>query len=718
MNLNLSNKLKFLHFLGVPSVILLSNFFGVGAVIAAPPLGVLDELFNAPSPSSSGSPSILTEALQREISSLPGPTNNVTIPNFFLRNLPFTQDLTSTSQLARTVYNSPRNGPSQLPFSPSVPSNTLPLSPVQDTTPIPFAQAPKWFIDSKRRPVEGNNKVDIIQDAPDILKSMYDAIQTATGSGHYIYMCNWMVDENLKMSYEDNPDPTSNTDPTLLSVLTEASKNEVQIRSLLFGPGHPVGKDKGNLDLALDAILAMPTVVPTLPVPTFPSGQDRQKLGNYSAANRYGNYRINLSFANEINKLKNGVAYLDEKRLTWGTHHQKLLIVRGEKGLIAFCGSFDPTYDRENWNELAIRVQGPVAYRLAEVFLERWKDAASDIPRDELKKSLSTEIGQSLDSEKIDLTTGGIPCQVTVTTGNMKDNEPANANLKPYQFAPTGEMSFREALIHAIDTAEDEIYLECQYGWGESLGHDQVIRSKLAEAAKRNVKIIVVTPKQKDVPDYGVQDALVVAVAGPAGAMLGGWERRSNNQKGSVFGGILGALSGYGSATSAQVFSRAQDFQRLQDKFWHEISRVATQPIEIYHTDPVEHYVHAKLWIFDDEFALIGSGNFNNRSLSHDSEVMVGLYHPARLSQLRIDRLAKHMKGPEKGLKTQRYIVPKPVGDDLKGVGDLMTDSTLPVTDPYGGPGKNSQRVETALLQNVETLNRQIEKAKENDLNK
>ena len=37
-------------------------------------------------------------------------------------------------------------------------------------------------------------------------------------------------------------------------------------------------------------------------------------------------------------------------------------------------------------------------------------------------------------------------------------------------------------------------------------------------------------------------------------------------------------------------------------------------------------YVHAKTWIFDDEFAIIGSANCNNRGYTHDSEVVAGIY--------------------------------------------------------------------------------------------
>jgi len=37
-------------------------------------------------------------------------------------------------------------------------------------------------------------------------------------------------------------------------------------------------------------------------------------------------------------------------------------------------------------------------------------------------------------------------------------------------------------------------------------------------------------------------------------------------------------------------------------------------------------YVHSKVWIIDDQFAVIGSVNSNQRSWMHDSEVAAGIY--------------------------------------------------------------------------------------------
>jgi len=41
-------------------------------------------------------------------------------------------------------------------------------------------------------------------------------------------------------------------------------------------------------------------------------------------------------------------------------------------------------------------------------------------------------------------------------------------------------------------------------------------------------------------------------------------------------------------------------------------------------------YVHAKTWIFDDRFAIIGSANCNQRGWTHDSESCVGTFDESK----------------------------------------------------------------------------------------
>jgi phosphatidylserine/phosphatidylglycerophosphate/cardiolipin synthase-like enzyme len=57
-------------------------------------------------------------------------------------------------------------------------------------------------------------------------------------------------------------------------------------------------------------------------------------------------------------------------------------------------------------------------------------------------------------------------------------------------------------------------------------------------------------------------------------------------------------------------------------------------------------YVHSKMMVIDDEFALIGSANLNRRSLTHDSEAVAAIHGPAAnplAKRLRQALWAKHL---------------------------------------------------------------------------
>lgn len=41
-------------------------------------------------------------------------------------------------------------------------------------------------------------------------------------------------------------------------------------------------------------------------------------------------------------------------------------------------------------------------------------------------------------------------------------------------------------------------------------------------------------------------------------------------------------------------------------------------------------YIHSKMFVFDDKFAVIGSANCNNRGYNHDSEVIAGIFEQER----------------------------------------------------------------------------------------
>jgi phosphatidylserine/phosphatidylglycerophosphate/cardiolipin synthase-like enzyme len=63
-------------------------------------------------------------------------------------------------------------------------------------------------------------------------------------------------------------------------------------------------------------------------------------------------------------------------------------------------------------------------------------------------------------------------------------------------------------------------------------------------------------------------------------------------------------------------------------------------------------YVHAKLWIFDDELAVVGSANCNRRGWTHDSEANAVIFESANprgltfAQKLRMSLWAEHLNMP------------------------------------------------------------------------
>jgi phosphatidylserine/phosphatidylglycerophosphate/cardiolipin synthase-like enzyme len=82
--------------------------------------------------------------------------------------------------------------------------------------------------------------------------------------------------------------------------------------------------------------------------------------------------------------------------------------------------------------------------------------------------------------------------------------------------------------------------------------------------------------------------------------------------------------------------------ERLMD----DLARVAPGRVAFYGLEnqagtPV--YVHAKVCVIDDEWASVGSDNFNRRSWTHDSELTAAVWHPSYARSLRATLAAEHL---------------------------------------------------------------------------
>ena len=297
----------------------------------------------------------------------------------------------------------------------------------------------------------------------------------------------------------------------------------------------------------------------------------------------------NSAEADYINSLDSGAAILDSRGnedlppFSWvgipfipmniGAQHQKVLCVLGEEGLICFCGGIDFNPDRVQevgkgspFHDVHCRIRGPAATDLVHLFIQRWNDHAEG-----QKYNRSVAMGGKgplITLKEMPPSAGSQIVQIGRTFGDYD-----------YEFAPGGELTAKEIILCAINNAKRFIYTEDQY----FVGNPQV-EEALCAAMKRGIQHLTVV-----LTHYKLIDLPLVQ-----------HHRRKFIRKLREAGG-----------DRVRIFVLCP--QDSNEKTFKEG--------KIPHT-----YVHSKLWIIDDEFAVIGSLNTNNRSWSHDSEVAAGIY--------------------------------------------------------------------------------------------
>lgn len=290
-----------------------------------------------------------------------------------------------------------------------------------------------------------------------------------------------------------------------------------------------------------------------------------------------------------INSLDNGAAILDSRGnedfppFSWlripfipihiGSQHQKVLCVVGEEGLICFFGGIDFNPDRiqelgkgSPLHDVHCRIRGPAAADLVHLFIQRWNDHAES-----QKHNLPIEMGGKgplITLTEMPPAAGPQIVQIGRTFGDFN-----------YEFAPGGELTAREIILCAINNAKRFIYTEDQY----FVGNPQVEKA-LCEALKRGIQHLTVV-----LTHYKISDLPLV---------------QHHRRK------FIGKLKEAGG-----------DRVRIFALFPQDSNENTFKEGKVPHT-----YVHSKIWIIDDEFAVIGSLNTNRRSWSHDSEVAAGIY--------------------------------------------------------------------------------------------
>lgn len=172
--------------------------------------------------------------------------------------------------------------------------------------------------------------------------------------------------------------------------------------------------------------------------------------------------------------------------------------------------------------------------------------------------------------------------RVATTFGDPTQFAGLGPGMPAYPFATAGSKTVRDLVFHAIDTAQTFIYVEDQYLVDEELG------IKLAAAMPHLQALIIV-----------ICDTNAVN-----GELFQAWARR----------------------------------KRLLDHLTPFAAKVA-----VVQAKP---FVHAKIWVFDDEVAVVGSANINRRGFKHDSEADMAfgdLVTPGEVISMRQQLWSKHL---------------------------------------------------------------------------
>jgi phosphatidylserine/phosphatidylglycerophosphate/cardiolipin synthase-like enzyme len=298
--------------------------------------------------------------------------------------------------------------------------------------------------------------------------------------------------------------------------------------------------------------------------------------------------RENRHLGEEINAA-GGVCLLDMRVRVGGSHHQKFVVLRhpGRPDLdCAFVGGIDLCHSRRDdanhagdaqsqpmsrvygsrppWHDVQLHLRGPVVGDVEAVFRERWEDPAP-LSRDPLR-ALRDWLSHA--DPKVRTLPAQLPDPAPRRTHAVQLLRTYPARRPGYPFAPLGERSVARGVAKVLRRAKHLIYIEDQYLWSQAVAKDFC----RALETQPGLHLIAVLPRYPD------QD---------------------------------GRLS-----TAPNLIGRARALDMLHRAGGN---RVATYGLENHHGTPV--YVHAKVCVVDDEWASVGSDNFNRRSWTHDSEL-------------------------------------------------------------------------------------------------
>ena len=319
----------------------------------------------------------------------------------------------------------------------------------------------------------------------------------------------------------------------------------------------------------------------------------------------------NRHLGDEINDA-GGQCLLDMRVRIGGSHHQKFVVLRHHDRPeldVAYLGGIDLCHSRRDdtshggdaqrqpmaavygsqppWHDAQLAITGPAIGDVEAVFRERWEDP-QHLSRSPLRWLADRARHDNLRMTPLPpqrpdpVASGLLPVQLLRTYPRR---------VGGYPFAPRGERSVARGYAKAVNQARHLIYIEDQYLWSPP------IASLFATALQRNPELHLIAV----LPHFPDQDGRI--------------------------------------SKPPNLLARDRAMAALRKA---APGRVAFYGLENPAGIPV--YVHAKVCIIDDEWASVGSDNFNRRSWTHDSELTAAVCDAGYARELRLTLATEHLE--------------------------------------------------------------------------
>jgi len=365
-----------------------------------------------------------------------------------------------------------------------------------------------------------------------------------------------------------------------------------------------------------------------------------------------------------INSLKTGRAVLDDYTWMRGTalvasHHQKVLLVKTRQGLVGFCGGIDINADRimsdqkkspgSPYHDVHCKIEAPSVYDLLNVFKQRWFSYGN------------VKTGLSLDNMVY------IPEKVPPAQGEQYVRIARTFNFVGKRGSCQANRSIRSTLMNSIEKARRFIYIEDQY----MINLEAARLLAKVTGRVQHLTILVAHFRLSDNPQ------------------IWDWQAQFVNE----------LMMGPKAMSTVRIFVRTSPTNSLEGaEFVNETPLLEPGKV-LYRASPLGRhaYIHAKTWIIDDELAVIGSANLDNRGWSGDNQANACIFDapasskkPSFAQRLRMRLWSEHLGVPESqvidgigsaDLWTDRKRAPQANiavwGEKLEGVPDLPTSQKV-----------------------------------------